>query len=58
MAGVVLYEGLVSWVGQDYLSPQAFGYLLWLAMALIILRWLRGAGSSTGRTARRGCARR
>jgi hypothetical protein len=38
---VLLYEGLISWVGQDYLSPQAFGYLLWLGMALIILRWLR-----------------
>jgi len=38
---VLLYEGLVSWVGQDYLSPQAFGFLLWLGMALIILRWLR-----------------
>ena len=38
---VVLYEGLISWVGQDYLSPQAFGFLLWLAMALIVLRWLR-----------------
>ena len=38
---VVLYEGLISWVGQDYLSPQAFGFLLWLAIALIVLRWLR-----------------
>jgi hypothetical protein len=38
---VALYEGVVAWVGQDYLSPQAFAYLLWLAMAVIILRWLR-----------------
>ena len=38
---VLLYEGLVSWVGQDYLSPQAFGYLLWLGVVLITLRWLR-----------------
>jgi hypothetical protein len=38
---VAMYVALVAWVGQDYLSPQAFGYLLWLAMALIILRWLR-----------------
>lgn len=38
---VLLYEGVVAWVGQDYLSPQAFGYLLWLAMILIIVRWLR-----------------
>jgi hypothetical protein len=52
---VLLYEGLVSWVGQDYLSPQAFGYLLWLAMVLIIVRWLRAPASSAqprGRLAR------
>ena len=35
-----LYEGLVAWVGQDYLSPQAFGYLLWLGIVAIIVRWL------------------
>ena len=45
---ILLYEGLVSWVGQDYLSPQAFSYLLWLAMVLIILRWLRGTPAFTG----------
>jgi hypothetical protein len=52
---VLLYEGLVCWVGQDYLSPQAFGYLLWLAMVLIIVRWLRAPASSAeprGRLAR------
>jgi hypothetical protein len=38
---VFLYEGLISWVGQDYLSPQAFGFLLWLALAFVLLRWLR-----------------
>ncbi len=38
---VMLYVCLVSWVGQDYLSPQAFGYLLWLGVVLVILRWLR-----------------
>ena len=35
-----LYEGLIAWVGQDYLSPQAFGYLLWLGIVAIIVRWL------------------
>lgn len=35
-----LYEGLIVWVGQDYLSPQAFGYLLWLGVAAIIVRWM------------------
>jgi hypothetical protein len=38
---VALYVGLIAWVGQDYLSPQAFAFTLWLAMALIISRWLR-----------------
>jgi hypothetical protein len=38
---VLLYEGFVAWVGQDYLSPQAFAYLLWLGVLLIVLRWLR-----------------
>ena len=35
-----LYEGFNAWVGQDYLSPQAFGYLLWLGIAAILIRWL------------------
>ena len=39
--GVMLYEGLIAWVGQDYLSPQAFAYLLWLGVVLILVRWLR-----------------
>ncbi|MBV9943710.1 MAG: hypothetical protein JO262_16400 [Solirubrobacterales bacterium] len=45
---ILLYEGLVSWVGQDYLSPQAFSYLLWLAMVLIAVRWLRRSPTVTG----------
>lgn len=50
---ILLYVGLVSWVGQDYLSPQAFSYLLWLAMVLIVLRWLRRTPTvSGGRLAR------
>ena len=28
---------LTNWVGQDYLSPQAMGYLLYLAMVAVIL---------------------
>ncbi len=38
---LALYEGFVAWVGQDYLSPQAFAYLLWLGVAWMLLRWLR-----------------
>jgi hypothetical protein len=47
---VMLYECLVSWVGQDYLSPQAFAYLLWLGILLVLLRWLRvPPGPASGR---------
>jgi hypothetical protein len=46
---VLLYEGLVAWVGQDYLSPQAFGYLLWLGMVAIIVRWLQVPAPVGGR---------
>jgi hypothetical protein len=41
-----VYEGLIAWVGQDYLSPQAFGYLLWLGIAAIIVRWLLVPGGN------------
>ncbi len=51
---VLLFTGLISWVGQDYLSPQAFSYLLWLGLLLILLRWLRRPSSPAahGRLAR------
>ena len=49
---IVLYEGIISWVGQDYLSPQAFTYLLWLGMAVIILRWLRAPAPAPGQSGR------
>jgi hypothetical protein len=42
-----LYEGFIAWIGQDYLSPQAFGYTLWLGIALIIVRWLLMPGPAT-----------
>jgi hypothetical protein len=32
-----------NWVGQDYLAPQAVGYLMWLAIAVVLLRWLTPA---------------
>jgi hypothetical protein len=38
---VLLHVCLVSWVGQNYLSPQAFAYLLWLGIVLAFARWLR-----------------
>ncbi|MHB1570665.1 MAG: hypothetical protein ACYC0H_15875 [Solirubrobacteraceae bacterium] len=54
---VALYEGMVAWVGQDYLSPQAFGHLLWLAIALIILRWLRAPATGSASVPRGRVAR-
>jgi hypothetical protein len=46
---VLLYEGLVAWVGQDYLSPQAFGYLLWLGIVAIVVRWLQFPAPASSR---------
>lgn len=30
---------LTNWIGQDYFSPQAFNYFLYLVIVAIILRW-------------------
>jgi len=32
---------VADWVGQDYLSPQAFGYLLYLFWVAILINWFR-----------------
>jgi hypothetical protein len=45
---VLLFEGLIAWVGEDgqsYYSPQAFAYLLWLGVLVLLLRWLRSSPS-------------
>ena len=39
MAVWVFYLG--NWVGQDYLSPQAFAFFLYLVLLAIVLTWLR-----------------
>jgi hypothetical protein len=36
----------MNWIEQDYLSPQAFAYLLSLGALMILLRWLRRAPSA------------
>jgi hypothetical protein len=36
--GVWLFY-LANWVGQDYFSPQAFTYLLYLVILAILIRW-------------------
>jgi len=33
---------LANWIGQDYLSPQAFAYFFFLVILAIVLTWLRG----------------
>jgi hypothetical protein len=38
-----------NWVAQDYLSPQAFTYVLGLGTLLIMLRWLRRTTGRQGR---------
>jgi hypothetical protein len=51
---------VANWVGQDYLSPQAFGYLLYLCWIAILVNWfrpvpvtVRGQGRRRGPGARR-----
>jgi len=46
---VAIFEVIVTWVGQDYLSPQAFAYLLWLGFVFIMVRWLLVAEPRYGR---------
>lgn len=44
-AGAGLLFVVTSWTGQTYYSPQAFGFVLGLALIVITLRHLRVAGS-------------
>jgi hypothetical protein len=48
---------VANWVGQDYLSPQAFGYLLYLCWIAILLNWFRPAGGATRGPGRRRSAK-
>jgi hypothetical protein len=36
-----------NWVGQDYLSPQGFNYLLYLTFLAILLRWFSPPSAGT-----------
>ncbi|HEX8158962.1 MAG TPA: hypothetical protein VF526_16365 [Solirubrobacteraceae bacterium] len=36
---------LSNWVGQDYLSPQALSFGLYLVVLAVVLTWFGGAGS-------------
>ena len=37
--GVWLFA-LGNWIGQDYFSPQAFAFFLYLVVILVVVRWL------------------
>ncbi|MGN6635388.1 MAG: hypothetical protein ACTHJ6_07995 [Oryzihumus sp.] len=45
LALLVFYLG--NWVGQDYFSPQAFAYLLYLVCLAVCLRWLPATRAGT-----------
>ncbi|MFI0357029.1 hypothetical protein [Actinomadura sp. 9N407] len=45
-----------NWVGQDYLSPQAFAYLLYLFFVAILVNWFRHHDETTQRAGRRRTA--
>jgi hypothetical protein len=47
-AGIWLFV-LGNWVGQDYLAPQAFAFLLTMAVLAIGLAWLRKSPGRWGR---------
>ena len=47
--GAALLFVLSNWVGQTYYSPQAFAFVLGLALIVIVLRQLRVTGTSYSR---------
>lgn len=47
-AGIWLFL-LGNWVGQDYLAPQAFGFLLTMTVIAVGLAWLRKGHGRRGR---------
>lgn len=42
--GATFFFVAANWIGQDYYSPQAFNYLLYLTVLAILLRWFRVEG--------------
>jgi hypothetical protein len=43
LAGLLFAVG--NWVGQDYFSPQAFGYLLYIVFLAILVNWFIKPGT-------------
>jgi hypothetical protein len=50
--GVWLFA-IVNWIGQDYLSPQAVSYFLYLVVMAILLKWFAPHGNAVATPARR-----
>lgn len=38
---------IANWVGQEYLSPQALGFLLYLVIVAVLVRWFRPSNDVT-----------
>lgn len=49
-AGLFLFE-VTNWIGQDYFSPQALNYFLYLAILAAFLTWFRVARPRSERVA-------
>ncbi|RAY12332.1 hypothetical protein DPM19_24570 [Actinomadura craniellae] len=45
---------VANWVGQDYLAPQAFGFLLYLLFVAILVNWFRHQDDVRRRTFQEG----
>lgn len=39
--GALLFFYLTNWIGQDYYSPQAFNFFLYLIVLAILLKWFQ-----------------
>lgn len=49
-AGLFVFE-LTNWIGQDYFSPQALNYFLYLTILAVFLTWFRTARPRSDRIA-------
>ena len=55
--GIWLFA-LGNWIGQDYFSPQAFAFFLYLVVVLVVVRWLGRRPAMPRLPARVACAAR
>jgi len=52
--GTVWVFYVANWIQQDYLAPQAFGYLIYLTIMGLLLTYLRPRGTGPGQAMRFG----